>query len=103
MHACTRSCAIHAARPARLLGIPLGDFGFFSSLLLSLASGFLAFFATCFSPSSHCSFWNIIGHHHVNYADSYLYVAFPIGLAVLALALVFFYRPGSRRKLSGTR
>ena len=36
------------AQPAKLLGIPLGDFGLVSALLLSLASGFLAFFATCF-------------------------------------------------------
>ena len=87
-------------QPARLLGIPLGDFGFFSSLLLSLASGFLAFFSTLFLAIIALLVWNGIGHHQVNYADSYLYVAFPIGLIVLAVALLFFTGTWLRRKLS---
>jgi hypothetical protein len=77
-----------ATQPAKLLGIPLGDFGFFSSLLLSLASGFLAFFASCFIAI-------------INYADSYRLVAFPIGLAVLAFGLFFFTGTWIRRKFSG--
>lgn len=88
--------------PAKLLGIPFGDFGLFSALLLSLASGFLAFFATCFLAIISLLFWNLIGHHRVNYADSYLYVAFPTGLAVLILALVLFTTTWLRRKFTGT-
>ncbi len=91
-----------ATQPARLLGIPLGDFGLFSALLLSLASGFLAFFGTCFLAIIGLLCWNLIGHNHVNYADSYLYIAFPIGLVVLAAALVFFTGTWLRRRLSGT-
>jgi len=89
-----------AAQPARLLGIPLGDFGFFSALLLALAAGFLAFFATCFLAIIGLLFWNILGHNHVNYADSYRDVAFPIGLAVLAFGLVFFTGAWLRRRVS---
>lgn len=89
-----------AVQPARLLGIPLGDFGLFSALLLSLASGFLAFFGTLFLAIVGLLCWNIIGHNHVNYADSYLYIAFPIGLAVLAFALVFFTGVWLRRRLA---
>ena len=91
-----------ATQPARLLGIPLGDFGLFSALLLSLASGFLAFFGTCFLAIIGLLCWNLIGHNHVNYADSYLYIAFPTGLVVLATALVFFTGTWLRRRLSGT-
>ncbi|MGC2617412.1 MAG: hypothetical protein WA414_00135 [Acidobacteriaceae bacterium] len=91
------------AQPARLLGIPLGDFGFFSSILLSLASGFLAFFASCFLAIISLLFWNTLGHHTVNYADCYLYVAFPIGVAVLFLAFIFFTGTWLRRKFSGSR
>jgi len=90
-----------AAQPARLLGIPLGDFGFFSALLLALASGLLAFFASCFLAILALLFWNIIGHNHVNYADSYLYVAFPFGAAVLAFGVVFFTSVWLRRRFSG--
>jgi hypothetical protein len=90
-----------ATQPARLLGIPLGDFGFFSALLLALASGFLTFFASCFLAILALLCWNIVGHNHVNYADSYRYVAFPLGLAVLAFGLVFFTSVWLRRRLSG--
>ena len=91
-----------AAHPARLLGIPLGDFGFFSALLLALASGFLAFFASCFVAIIALLCWNLIGHNHVNYADSYRYVAFPLGMAVLAFGLVFFLGAWLSRRFSGT-
>jgi hypothetical protein len=87
--------------PAKLLGIPLGDFGFFSALLLSVASGFLAFFATCFLAIIALLCWNLVGHNHVNYADSYLYVAMPTGAAVLAVAIVFFTGAWIRRRFSG--
>jgi len=88
-------------QPARLLGIPLGDFGFFSTILLALASGFLTFFASCFLAIVALLFWNILGHHHVNYADTYRYVAFPTGLAVMAFGFVFLAGVWLRRKLSG--
>lgn len=90
-----------SARPARLLGIPLGDFGFFSSILLALASGFLTFFASCFVAIVALLFWNALGHHKVNYADSYLYVAFPLGLLVMACGFVFFTGAWLRRRLTG--
>jgi hypothetical protein len=88
-----------SAQPARLLGIPLGDFGFFSSLLLSVASGFLAFFASCFLGIFALLLWNAFGHH-VNYADSYLFIGLPMGLAVLAIGFVFFTGTWLRRRLT---
>jgi hypothetical protein len=90
-----------AAQPTKLLGIPLGDFGFFSSLLLSLASGFLTFFASLFLAIISLLVWNVLGHHQVDYADSYRYVAFPFGLIVLACGLVFFIGTWLRRKFLG--
>lgn len=89
------------AGPARLLGIPLGDFGLFSSFLLALASGFLTFFGSCFAAIVALLFWNTLGHHAVSYADCYLYVAFPLGVLVTACGLVFFTGVWLRRKLSG--
>ena len=88
-----------SAQPARLLGIPLGDFGFFSSLLLSVASGFLAFFGSCTVAIFSLLVWNALGHH-VNYADSYRFVALPVGLAVLAVGFVFFTGTWLRRRVS---
>jgi hypothetical protein len=77
-------------RGGTVLGFPLEGFGFFSGLLLSLAAAFFTFFAsTCIAIFSLLG-WNLIGHHPVNYADSYLYVGFPAGVLVLIVALPFF-------------
>ena len=89
--------------PARLLGIPLGDFGFLSSILLAFATGFLAFFSSCFVAIFALLFWNTLGHHSVNYADSYLFVAFPLGVVVTAAGLVFFTGAWLRRRMAEDR
>ncbi|MBT9331886.1 hypothetical protein D0Y96_012600 [Acidipila sp. 4G-K13] len=86
--------------PARLLGIPLGDFGFFRSLLLAAATGFLTFFAVCFLAIFGLLFYNILGHHQINYADSYRYVAFPAGVIVLFVSLIFFVGVWLRRRIT---
>ena len=90
-----------SARPATLLGIPLGDFGFLGCVLLSLVSGFLAFFASCFLAIVSLLFWNAIAHHPVSYADSYRYVALPVGVAVLVTSFFFFTGTWIRRRLTG--
>lgn len=73
-----------------ILGFPLEGFSFFQSLLLSLASAFFTFFASTFLAIVSLLVWNNLGHHAVNYADTYLYVGFPAGVLVLVLALPFF-------------
>lgn len=73
-----------------VFGFPLDGFGLFSSLLLPVAAAFFTFFAsTCVAIFSLLA-WNLIGHHTVNYADSYLYVGFPAGVIVLILAFPVF-------------
>jgi hypothetical protein len=89
-------------RSGRVLGIPLGDLGLFSSLLMAFAFGFLVFFITCFVAIFSLLFYNSAGHHSVNMADSYRYVAFPAGLAALAIALVVLLGFWVRRKVSGS-
>ena len=90
----------HSPRPrARFLGFPLEGFGFFTSLLLALASGFFAFFASTTLAIFALLAWNLGGRHAVNYADSYLYVGFPVGVAVLAAAILVFAVLWLRAKL----
>ncbi len=43
--------------------------------------------------------WNLIGHHAVDYADSYLYAGFPAGVLVLIVALPLFVVLWLRAKL----
>lgn len=85
----------------RVFGIPLVGLGLFSSLLMAFAFGFLVFFATCFVAIIGLLFYNSAGHHAVDMADSYRYVAFPAGLAALGLALVVLLGLWARRKITG--
>lgn len=74
----------------RIFGVPLRGFGLFTSLLLSVAAAFFAFFASTCLTIFVLLAWNLGGHHTVDYADSYRDVGFPAGIVVLALALPFF-------------
>jgi hypothetical protein len=80
------------ARPAggTVFGFPLMGFGLFTSLLLAFAAAFFTFFASTTVAIFALLAWNLIGHHAVNYADSYRYVGFPAGLLVLSVALPVF-------------
>src|ERR1700756_21120 len=75
---------------ATFLGFPLEGFSLFQSLLLAFTSAFFTFFATTTLAIFSLLAWNLIGHHNVNYADSYLYIGFPAGLVVLLVALPVF-------------
>jgi len=68
-------------------GVPVGDLGLFTSLLMGVASGFLAFFATTFSAIVAILVYNSATHGQIDYALSYRWVGLPIGLAVMAIAL----------------
>lgn len=78
------------ASGGRIFGFPLAGFGLFTSLLLSFAAAFCTFFAvTCVAIFALLG-WNLLGHHAVNYADSYRYVGFPAGVIVLLVVLPLF-------------
>jgi hypothetical protein len=72
------------------LGFPLEGFSLFQSLLLAFSSAFFTFFATTTVAIFSLLAWNLLGHHAVNYADTYLYVGFPAGVIVLIVALPVF-------------
>jgi hypothetical protein len=87
-------------RGGTFLGIPKGGFNLFTSLLLSFAAGFLAFFgSTCITIFALLA-WNLSGHRAVNYADSYLYVGLPAGVIVLLAALAIFLTLWARAKVT---
>jgi ABC-type Fe3+ transport system permease subunit len=89
------------ANQSRIFGIPVGDFGVFSSLLLSFSLGFASFFLATFLAIFALLFYNEGGHHNVDFADTYKFVGFPVGLVVLAVSLLFFGSLWIRRKVSG--
>ncbi|MBW4028303.1 MAG: hypothetical protein HIU93_13010 [Acidobacteria bacterium] len=85
----------------RLLGIPLGNFGLAESLLMAFTTGFIGFFLSCFLAIVGILIYNSAGHHAINFADSYKYIALPTGLVVLGLSLLLFVGLWLKRKLSG--
>lgn len=88
-----------APRGASIFGFPLAGFSLFQSLLLSVASAFLTFFATtCISIFALLG-WNLFGHHSVSFVDTYRYVGFPAGVLVLVVALPFFLAIWVRAKV----
>ncbi len=95
---CTGSGAIQAG--GRFFGIPLGDLGLFTSVLMAFTVGFLSFFLFTFLAIVGIMIYNGMGHQ-VDYADSYKYISFPAGCVVLVASLIFLARLWLRRKLSG--
>ena len=87
--------------PVRLPGIPLSGFGLLTSLLLAVAAAFLAFFASTTVAIFALLAWRLGGHHAVNFAASYRYVGFPVGVVVLLLALPLFGLHWLRARLRG--
>lgn len=73
--------------PGTLFGVPMGDLGWFTSLLMGTATGFAAFFAATFLGIAGILFYNTATHKNIDYAYSYLRFGLPVGLLVLLVAL----------------
>ena len=88
-------------RPATgyLFGVPVGDLGWFATLLLSLASGFAVFFAATFVGIMSILVYNTFGHHAVDFAISYRRIGLPLGLVVAVLALAYLASLWVRRQI----
>ena len=84
----------------RFFGIPLGDLGLVTSVLMAFTVGFLSFFLFTFIAIVGIMIYNGMGHQ-VDLAVSYKYISFPAGCLVLAISLIFFGTLWVRRKLRG--
>jgi hypothetical protein len=70
-------------------GVPLADLGWFGSLLIAVASGFMAFFASTFCAIVAFLIYNSVAHANIDYSLTYRRVGLPVGLAVMAIAFVY--------------
>ena len=82
-----------------LFGVPVGDLGLFASVLIGLASGFLAFFLATFVSIVTLLFLNTARHASLDYALAYKRVGLPIGLLIGVLALSYLGMLWGRRQL----
>ena len=79
-----------SAQPAEsgyLFGVPLGDLGWFTSLVMSFAIGFAAFFAATFLAIVSTLIYSAATHRAVDFANTYKWFGLPVGLLVLVAAL----------------
>ena len=82
-----------------LFGVPLGDLGWLSSLLMSFALGFAAFFAATFCAIIGTLFYNTATHHAIDFSLTYKRVGLPVGLLVLVVTLGYLGTLWVRRQL----
>jgi hypothetical protein len=83
---------VHSFGDGYVFGIPLGNLGWFGSLLIAVAAGFLTFFATTFCAIFGILLYNTFTHSTVDFAFSYRRVGLPCGLVVLAFASIYLAR-----------
>jgi len=99
----TQNDVERARRDGTLLGIPLGDLGWFQSLLMGLATGFAAFFLATFLAIVGLLIYNAVTQRTPDYALAYRVVGFPVGVVVMALALGYLGIQWSRRMARKSR
>jgi hypothetical protein len=85
----------------RICGVPVGDFGIFSSTLIALALGFITFFGVTFLSIFGLMIYNHAGGHHVTLDTSYKFIALPAGTFVLIVSFAGLLIIWLRRKLTG--
>ena len=79
-------------------GVPMGDLGWFTSLLMGLASGVAAFFFATFCAIFTILILNASGRT-INYTVSYRWVGLPAGVLVAVFALGYLGTLWVRRQL----
>jgi hypothetical protein len=82
-----------------LFGVPLGDLGWFTTLLMSFAMGFAGFFAATFFAIVGILFYNTVTHRAVDFALTYKMVGLPVGVLVLVVTLGYLGTLWVRRQL----
>lgn len=84
--------APHTFGEGYLFGVPVCGLGWFASLLVALAAGFAAFFASTFFAIFGVLIYNSMAHQAIDFNVTYRDVGLPVGLVVMALALVYMGR-----------
>jgi hypothetical protein len=85
----TQNNVAQARRDGVLFGIPLGDLGWFQSLLMGLAAAFAAFFLATFLAIVGFMVYLMVTGKTPDFALTYRIVGLPVGILVGVFALGF--------------
>jgi len=78
----------------------MGGFGLFSTLLISLASGFIAFFGTTFLGIVAGLVYMLNGHNFTGFDVTYKVYGLTVGIAVFVISFVYLMALWVRGKVS---
>ncbi|MEO6802983.1 MAG: hypothetical protein ABI197_07050 [Granulicella sp.] len=92
----------HSFGAGYLFGVPVGDLGWFGTLLVSFASGVAAFFASTFLGIVSLLIVDMTTHRTPDFTITYRLIGLPVGLLVLATALIYLGTLWVRRMLRRT-
>ena len=81
------------------VGVPIGELGWFTCLLMGTAAGFAAFFAATFLAILTFIILNSSGHH-LNYNLTYRRIGLPVGLVVGGISLTYLATSWIRRQIT---
>ena len=84
----------------RIWGVPIG-FGFFASILIAVAIGFITFFGVTFVSIFGLMIYNRAGGHHVTLDTAYKFISLPAGIFMLIVSLAVLLGIWLHRKLTG--
>jgi hypothetical protein len=84
----------------RVWGVPVDNFGIFSSTLIAFALGFITFFGVTFLSIFGLMIYNRAGGHHVTLDTAYKFIALPAGIFVLIVSLAVLLGIWLHRKLT---
>ncbi len=73
----------------RLFGAPVGDFSVFQTLLITIAMGFAAFFATTFLAIMTLLVITQLGNRAVDFSITYRWFGLPAGIVMLLVTAVY--------------
>ena len=87
------------SRDNTFFGVPIGELGWFSCLLMGTAAGFAAFFAATFLAILAFLILNSTGHT-LNYNLTYRRIGLPAGLLVGGISLAYLGTSWARRQIT---
>lgn len=73
----------------RFFGAPVGDFSFFQTILFTFALTIGGMMVGTFLGIVGLMVWQLIGHHTVDYSDTYKYVGLPLSVLIFLASSIY--------------